>query len=105
MSGYRDYFIYNKVVIGKEWWNIFIDRNQIALNETRDKLRETNQKIVDLEESIVQLKEDLIQERADARMEKKRLKKAVVSNNIWLLHLLLIYAWEQHEFLNELRVH
>ena len=35
--------------------------------------------IVDLEEGIIQLKEDLIQERADARMEKKRLKKAVVS--------------------------
>jgi len=50
---------------------------QIVLNETRDKLRETNQRILDLEEGIVQLKEDLIQERADARMEKKRLKKAV----------------------------
>ena len=34
--------------------------------------------IVDLEDGIVQLKEDLIQERADARMEKKRLKKALV---------------------------
>ena len=54
-------------------------RKQIVLNETRDKLRETNQKIVDMEEGILQLKEDLIQERADARMEKKRLKKAVVS--------------------------
>ena len=37
--------------------------------------------IVDLEEGIIQLKEDLIQERADARMEKKRLKKAVVSES------------------------
>lgn len=35
--------------------------------------------IVDLEDSIMQLKEDLVQERADARMEKRRLKKAVVS--------------------------
>merc|ERR1712226_256999 len=50
---------------------------QISLNETRDKLRDTNQKIVDLEEGILQLKEDLIQERAEARIEKKKLKKAV----------------------------
>ena len=38
-----------------------------------------NFQIVDLEDTILQLKEDLIQERADARMEKRRLKKAVVS--------------------------
>ena len=60
-------------------WIAYHFRKQIVLNETRDKLRETNQKIVDMEEGILQLKEDLIQERADARMEKKRLKKAVVS--------------------------
>ena len=51
------------------------------LNETRDKLRETNYKILDIEDGILQLKEDLIQERAEARIEKKRLKKAVVSSN------------------------
>ncbi|XP_013404128.1 myosin-2 heavy chain-like [Lingula anatina] len=51
--------------------------NQISLNETRDQLRATNQNIVNLEENILILKEDMIQERADARMEKKRLKKAV----------------------------
>ena len=62
---------------------IYIDfRKQIVLNETRDKLRETNQKIVDMEEAIIQLKEDLIQERADARMEKKRLKKAVYDTTL-----------------------
>ncbi|CAH1790807.1 unnamed protein product [Owenia fusiformis] len=55
---------------------------QIVLNETRDKLRDTNQKIVELEEGIIQLRDDLIQERAEARMEKKRLKKAVHDTTI-----------------------
>ena len=39
---------------------------------------------MDLEDGLIQLKEDLIQERADARMEKKRLKKAVVSSSLLL---------------------
>ncbi|KAJ8307998.1 hypothetical protein KUTeg_012872 [Tegillarca granosa] len=50
---------------------------QIILNETRDKVRQTNQNIVDLEDNILQLKEDLIQERTEARVERKKLKKAV----------------------------
>jgi hypothetical protein len=43
--------------------------------------------ILDLEDDIMNLKEDLIQERAEARMEKKRLKKAVVSIAVYLLLL------------------
>ncbi|XP_059150037.1 trichohyalin-like isoform X2 [Physella acuta] len=52
---------------------------QIALNETRDKVRQTNQDMEDLEDGILQLKEELIQERTEARVEKKRLKKAVIA--------------------------
>ena len=38
--------------------------------------------IVDLEDGILQLKEDLILERTEARTEKKKLKKAVVSQDM-----------------------